>query len=251
MVLLTGAALLAGVVVVLVVALGQGGTGTATPTGAPVTSANPFGLATPAHTTPTNLANGMDLGSSGAPVTIELYEDYQCPICGQFVNTELWRLVDDFVRPGLVKIVTHDIAILGAGGSGDESVAAATAARCANDQGKYWPFHDWIYANQAGENKGGFAADRLAAIATAAGLDATTYQACISAGTERATVLSTTQTALTQGFNQTPTLVINGQKAVGLPDYNSLATYLRSLLPSGAPSASPSVSGAPSPSPSQ
>jgi protein-disulfide isomerase len=234
--------------VVLVIGLSQQGLAPSPLPSVPITSTNPFGLQAPAHEMPTDLADAMTLGSAGAPVTIELYEDYQCPICGQFVNTELWRLVNDFVRPGLVRITTHDIAILDQGT--DESEAAATAARCANDQSKYWSFHDWIYANQAGENEGGFATDRLEAIALAAGLDSSTYEACMAAGTERTTIQQTTQAAVAAGFTQTPTLVINGQKFAGLPGYSKLADYLNSLLPSTRPSNPSPAASTPSPSPS-
>ena len=72
-----------------------------------------------------------------------------------------------YVTPGTLRIVHHDAAFQGAKSSAayDESVEAAAGGRCAADQGGYWPFQDWAFANQAGENQGAFAAPRLTAIA--------------------------------------------------------------------------------------
>ena len=58
----------------------------------------------------------------------------------------------------------------------------AAGARCAATRVAYWPFQDWVFANQTGENEGAFAATRLASIASAAGLDVETWQACIATG---------------------------------------------------------------------
>ncbi len=101
-------------------------------------------------------------------MTLEVWTDFQCPICGQFARTVEPALVSTYVTPGTLRIVHHDAAFQGAKSSSayDESVEAAAGARCAADQGAYWPFQDWVFANQNGENKGAFAAPRLTAIAT-------------------------------------------------------------------------------------
>ncbi len=220
------------------------------PGGAPATSENPFGLIQPGSATPTDLADGKTLGKADAPVTMEVYEDYQCPICGELVTTVEPKVIDAFVETGQVRIVSHDVAFLDRGTS--ESVDAWAAAACAADQGKYWAFHDWIYANQSGENEGGFRVERLRAIAEAAGLDMTRYDSCMATGQKQAQAATVTNAAVAQGFTQTPTLVINGVKNVGLPSYETLATYLRSVIASAAPSAggsaSPSAVSSPSPS---
>ena len=99
----------------------------------------------------------------------------------------------------------------------DESVEAAAGARCAADQGGYWPFQDWVFANQAGENQGAFAAPRLTAIASAAGLDITAWKACVATGQQQAAARAETSAALAAGVNATPTMSINGQIDRGPP----------------------------------
>ena len=131
------------------------------------TRADTTALTTPTSPTPVALADGRTLGKADAPVTLEVWTDFQCPICGEYARTVEPALVSRYVTPGTLRIVHHDAAFQGQKSSAtyDESVEAAAGARCAADQGGYWPFQDWAFANQAGENQGAFAAPRLTAIA--------------------------------------------------------------------------------------
>jgi protein-disulfide isomerase len=107
-------------------------------------------------------------------------------------------------------------------GSPDESVEPAAGARYAAEQGRYWPFHDWLFANQSGENKGAYADARLRAIATSAGLDVTAWDACRSTGEQQKAVRSETSEGSSKGVNATPTLYINGEKIVGVQSATEL-----------------------------
>ena len=204
-------ALVAIVAVVLIgaVVLLQGGRSSAVDTA---------GLIAPIAPTPLALADGRSLGKADAPVTLEVWSDFQCPVCGQFAETVEPALVRDYVTPGTLKIVDHDAAFQGARSSSpyDESVEAGAGARCAADQGRYWPFHDWVFANQSGENEGGFADARLRAIAAAARLDLTAWDACRATGQQQAAVRAETAQAVSKGVNGTPTMYLNGQTILGL-----------------------------------
>ena len=194
-------------------------------------------LKRPAGEIPAELANGRELGKADAPVTLELWSDFQCPVCGQFATIVEPQLITTYVVPGTLRIVHHDAAFQGAKASSsfDESVEPAAAARCAADQNLYWQFQDWTFANQSGENKGAFADGRLHSIATAAGLDVTAWDACRKTGTEQAAVKAETQGAQTEGINSTPTMKINGQTLVGL----RTAAELGQIIESAAASANP------------
>ena len=188
------------------------------------TAIDTAGLVTPASPTPVSLADGRAIGAADAPVTLELWSDFQCPSCGQFARTVEPALVSRYVAPGTLRIVHHDAAFQGAksGSAYDESVEAAAGARCAAAQGAYWPFHDWVFANQKGENQGAFAAARLASMASAAGLDVTAWKSCVASGTEQAAARSETAEALAAGVNATPTMKLNGQTIVGLRSVTDL-----------------------------
>ena len=208
-----------GLVVLAALILLQGGSKATDSTG---------GLATPRALTPVALADGRAVGKADAPVTLEVWTDFQCPICGQFAETVEPTLMTKYVTPGVLRIVHHDAAFQGAKSSApyDESVEAGAGGHCAADQGHYWPYQDWVFANQAGENQGAFAAPRLKAIATAAGLDVGTWQACIATGDAQAAVRAETDQAVAAGVNATPTMSINGQKIVGLRSVAELSSLI-------------------------
>jgi protein-disulfide isomerase len=186
------------------------------------------GLVAPTSLTPTALADGRTLGKADAPVTLDIWSDYQCPTCGQLARTVEPALVAKYVTTGVLRIVQHDAAFQGANSTAsyDESVEPAAGARCAAEQNKFWPFYDWTFANQSGENKGAFSADRMKAIATAAGLDVTAWQACLATGNQQAAVKAETNKALADGVNGTPTMILNGETLAGLPGVPALSAKI-------------------------
>jgi len=184
---------------------------------------------------PATLVRSDVVGSATAPVVIELYADFQCPACKVFVTDQLHRLVDEFVVPGTVRIEAKDIAFLGRG-TPDESLELAAGAACATEQDRYWQYHDLVFWNQGRENKGDHSADFIGRVATAAGIDRAAWDACLARSDIRATITSRTSTAIAQGVNRTPTLLVNGQSIVGVPKYDELATMIRTMAAS-APSA--------------
>jgi protein-disulfide isomerase len=190
--------------------------------------ADASGLEHPAAVTPLELADGRSLGRADAPVTLDVWSDFQCPACGQFARTVVPSLVREYVTPGTLRIVYHDAAFQGqrSGGSYDESVEAAAGARCAAAVGGYWPFHDWLFANQSGENEGAFALARLRAIATSAGLDLTAWDACRATGEQQAAVRSETGQGVTLGVSATPTMFLNGEAIVGLRSATELGAKI-------------------------
>ena len=208
-----------GVIVLAGLVLVQGGSG-----GTDATSE----LITPQTSTPVALADGRAVGKADAPVTLEVWTDFQCPVCGQFAKTVEPALMTKYVTPGVLRIIHHDAAFQGAksNASYDESVEAGAGARCAADQGRYWPYQDWTFANQSGENEGAYAATRLTAIATAAGLDIGAWQACVSTGAAQEAVRAETSRAVAAGVNATPTMSINGQTFVGLRSVGDLSALI-------------------------
>jgi len=223
---ITIVAVVAGVLIVAALAIGQLGNKVSDTFQDPGIS-YPAAVARPDRT----------LGSSSAPVTLEVYEDFQCPICARYSLTEEPILVSQYVTPGTLQIVHHDIAILGRGGSDDESNLAATGAACAVSQGKYWDYAHWVYMNQDGENQGGFRRERLTAIAEAAGLDGTAFNACLDSVSAIQDVTDITNQAVGMGINSTPTMYIGDQQIVGLKSAQELGALIEAAAASAAPGA--------------
>ena len=192
--------------------------------GAAPRSTDAASLRAPMSDVPTALADGRTLGRPDAPVTLEIWSDFQCPACGQLAEMVEPNLIRDYVTDGTLRLVLRDAAFQGqrSGTAYDESVEAAAGARCAATQNAYWPFHNWLFANQAGENQGAFRVERLRSIATAAGLDVAAWDACRATGEQQAAVRAETQQGLAQGVNATPTMYLNGTMIVGLKSAEEL-----------------------------
>ncbi len=175
----------------------------------------------PAAATQSAKATGNMLGDANAPVTVEVYADFQCPVCGQFDRTTLKDIEDKYVKTNKVKIVFNHYAFIG-----DESTRAAEASECANAQGKFWEYADTLFNNQAGENQGAFSDANLEKFAQQVGLDMDKYRACMQQNTYLSKVQTSTQNGSARGVNSTPTLFINGAKVVGaisLAKFESIA----------------------------
>jgi len=187
---------------------------------------------------PVDLADGRTLGKPDAPVTLDVWSDYQCPVCGQFAELVEPSLIRTYVENGTLRIVDHDAAFQGARSSStyDESVEAAAGARCAAEQGLYWQFHNWLFANQAGENEGAYRDERLRAIATKAGVDVTAWDACRATGQQQAAVRAETDAAVKAGINATPTMHLNGQVIVGLKSASELGAMIEAAAAIPSPS---------------
>ncbi len=121
-------------------------------------------------------------GSSYASATLVEYGDYQCPYCGQFFEQTEPTLKSTYIDTGKVKFAFKDMAFLG-----PESVAAAEAASCAQDQGKFWEYHDALftakmkdYENSKGsENDGIFSRAFFISTAQSLGLNVADFTSCI------------------------------------------------------------------------
>jgi protein-disulfide isomerase len=195
----------------------------------PRQAAIPDELTAPTSRVPVELADGRSLGLATAPVTVEIWSDFQCPACRHLATEVEPAIISTLVANGTARLVYRDAAFQGQRGSNpayDESVEAAAGARCAADQGLFWQMHDWIFANWNGENEGAFAKDRLRAIAQDAGLKVDAYEACLATGQQQASARSETQQGVAAGIDSTPTLIINARTVAGVPSVAQLTQLI-------------------------
>jgi len=169
--------------------------------------------------------NGMSIGDPNAPVKIVEYGDYQCPFCAEFNKDAMPPLLADYIATGKVQLTFVPFSFLG-----DESLAAAEAAFCANDQGKFWAMHETIYANHNGENIGNLSASRLREMAEKSGLDMDQYDVCIDAGTHKGDVQNSSATARTAGIASTPSFVINNGDPIGYASWDDFKAEIDDAL---------------------
>ena len=135
------------------------------------------------------------------------------------------ELISRYIDTGKVRLIWRDFAWIG-----DESRLAAQAARCAGRQDKFWEYHDHLFQNQRGENRGQFSAPNLRQFATTVGLDATAFDSCL----ERAEDLPQIQQELTEarsrGITATPSFLLNGQRLIGARGIDAFAQAIDAEL---------------------
>lgn len=175
---------------------------------------NPGGIPVTATTlAPVGKADRV-LGNPQAKVALVVYADFQCPFCAKFFNESEKNIIDTYVKNGDIKFVYRDFAFLG-----PESVKSAEAARCAGDQGKFWEYHDYLFAHQNGENQGGFADPNLKSFAKILNLDEATFNKCLDESKYAQAVADAKTEGAAAGVNGTPKgFILKAGKIVGTID---------------------------------
>lgn len=138
----------------------------------PAPAAAPSAAAAVQQSVQLDLSNRPFLGDKSAPVTLVEITDYQCPFCGRHARETLPQIEKEYVETGKVKYYVVDLPLEGLH---RDAFKAATAVRCANEQGKFWEMHRQFFANQ--KNLSDWDAN-----ASAAGLDTAKFDACLATG---------------------------------------------------------------------
>ena len=121
------------------------------------------------------IKNGSPImGNANAPITILEWGDYQCTFCYKFHQNTLDIINEDFIKTGKVKIIFKDFPL-----NGFDSKLAAEASYCAQDQEKYWKYHDELYKNWGGERTGWITRESLTKFAITVDLDIEKFNKCL------------------------------------------------------------------------
>lgn len=145
------------------------------------------------------------LGPIDAPVTIVEFGDFQCPFCRASAS-----VIRQVVRQNqeAVRLIYRDFPVLEIH---DQAVVSAEAAACASAQGKFWEYHDLLFAGQ----------DKLSdlfykELATSLKLNLTTFEACRAGHTYLSKISENLKAGVTAGVHGTPTWFVNGRKIEGV-----------------------------------
>jgi protein-disulfide isomerase len=144
-------------------------------------------------------------GNPNAPIRIDEYSDFQCPYCANFYKDTEAKLMESVVADGTVYFVYNSFGEF----IGSESGSSAEAAYCAGDQEKFWEMHDVLFSNQAGENQGAFADERLVAFAEKLGLDMNKFNSCFNSNAHRDLILQDGKDGQAAGVKATPSFVLS------------------------------------------
>ena len=172
------------------------------------------------------IQNGSPImGEPSATITIVEWGDYQCTFCYKFHQSTLNTIKQDFIETGKVKLVFKDFPL-----NGPDSVLAAEAAYCAQDQGKYWQYHDELYKNWGGERTGWVNRDSLDKFATTVSLDLEKFDKCLDDHKYLERVNQMYEFGKEIGIDATPSfLVFSNEKIIKITGNQPLEVFLKSL----------------------
>jgi len=174
----------------------------------------------------TLIQNGSPvIGNPSAEITILEFGDYQCTFCYKFHQSTLNTIKHDFIETGKVKMVFKDFPL-----NGPDSVLAAEAAYCAQDQEKYWQYHDELYKNWGGERTGWITRESLDKFATTVNLDLEKFNECLDDQKYSERVNQMYEFGKEIGIDATPSfLVFNNEKIIKITGNQPLEVFLKSL----------------------
>lgn len=189
-----------------------------------------------------NRVQGIAKGQANAPVQIYEFADFQCPGCGQFAQFSE-PLLQEWIDNGTVRFVWYDFPLTQIH---KNAVLASRSGRCANEQNRFWPYHDLVFARQSEWSESDDAADLFAGYAGQAGLDRGAFSQCLRSDKYQKEVSESFQLGTTLGVSGTPSLFVNGKKVNDTP--NTRAEWeqlIRQEAGSAVPAPAPAAAAAP------
>jgi protein-disulfide isomerase len=163
------------------------------------------------------------LGSADAPVTIVIFGDYECPYCKKAADTAEVRIRKEYVETGKVKLVFRDYPLE----FHASARIAAEAAQCALPQGKYWEYHDALFARQSE-----LATLDYVGLAKSLGLNAEEFKSCIDTGTYKNEIEIDRRAGMALGIEGTPASFVNGTLIGGAYPYETYQQVIEAALKS-------------------
>ncbi len=159
-------------------------------------------------------------GDPDAPVTIVEFSDFQCPYCRKFYQETLPLIEERYISTGKVRMVYRDFPL----GFHEYAQKAAEAGECADEQGKFWEYHDRLFQTDD------LSVDNLKKIAADIGLDAQQFNSCLDSGKYASEVQKDVSDGRKLGVSGTPTFFINGKKIVGAQPFSVFEREIEQAL---------------------
>lgn len=164
-------------------------------------------------------------GNSAAPITIVEFGDYQCTYCYKFHGSSLDVIKSEYLDTGKANLIFVDFPL-----NGPDSVLAAEASHCADDQGKFWAYHNELYQNWAGERTGWVNRDSLNKFAGTVGLDITQFNECLDSKKYNSQVNGSYDFGQKIGIGATPSfLVISGSDVIKITGNQPIEVFRKTL----------------------
>jgi protein-disulfide isomerase len=158
------------------------------------------------------LAHAVSKGDPNAPVTIIEFADFQCPACQQFYQQIEPLIQTEFVATGKAKYMYYDFPLVSVH---NHAFLAARAGHCAEDQGKFWEFHDVLYRNQTRWVPEGRPEKTMEGYAADLGMDEGAFKSCLESDKHADLVTANMELATQLQLNGTPSIMVTQGKGIG------------------------------------
>ena len=155
------------------------------------------------------------LGPADAPITLVEFADFQCPYCRQWEQQTYKPLLDAY--PGKIRIVYRDFPLTSIH---PNAMPAAEAAQCANEQGKFWEYHDKLFSSETLDDA------TYQQYAQSLGLDMTKFNDCLTSHKYAQAIQADSDFAVNLGVNSTPTFFVNGLAIIGAQPLSSFTNVI-------------------------
>src|SRR3989344_5719261 len=158
---------------------------------------------------------------------VELVEfsDFQCPFCQRFYNDAYKQIKAKYIDTNKVKFTYRHYPL----SFHQNAQKSAEASECANDQGKFFEYHDVLFENSDADGTGLNTAD-LKKYAVNLGLDAAKFNACLDNGTKEEIVKKDFAEGQRLGVNGTPTIYVNGKAVIGAQPFSVFEAAIEEAL---------------------
>jgi len=169
------------------------------------------------------------LGNKDAKVTLVEFSDFQCPFCKSMFDESLPQIKKDYIDTGKVKLAYRHFPLTSIHPNAQK---AAEASECANDQGKFWQYHDELFKNQTeweslSPDK---ALEKFAEYAGNIGIDSNKLSGCVSSGQFEDNVNKDLDEGSTAGVQGTPATYVNGYLLEGAVPYEQFKAEIEKRL---------------------
>jgi protein-disulfide isomerase len=161
------------------------------------------------------------LGSADAPVVVVEYSDFMCPFCQRHALQVKPRILATYVETGMVRYEWRDLPF-----QGQPSINAALAARAAQEQGRFWEYHEGLFQRR----DEGFDQDNLRRLAGDLGLDLARFDDALASGRHTGLVQADAEEGRALGITGTPAFQINGRWVVGAQPYDVFVEAIEGAL---------------------
>jgi len=200
----------------------------------PASNAAPAANASAASPTPaaqqdplvTAADRGRIEGDANAKTWLIVASDFQCPFCKQWHDESYKTVYDEYVRSGKIKVAYVNYPLQ----QHQHAMATAEAAMCAAAQGKFWPYHEALFATQKDWESLPSPAAVLDSIAGAVGLDKAAWKQCVDSGKMKPLIEADHDRTAAAGVQSTPSFIIGDRVMLGVQPIERLRAALDSEI---------------------